>query len=34
LENVGHRINSGGTFTPPWNATMIIDEEMERFIEE
>lgn len=34
LENVGRRINSNGSFNPPWDATMVIDEEVERFLNE
>jgi hypothetical protein len=34
LENVGQRINSGGTFNPPWDATMVIDDEVEKFLDE
>lgn len=34
LENIGHRINSSGSFNPPWDATMVVDEEAEKFLDE
>ena len=33
LENIGYRINSKISRDPPWDATMVIDSEIESFLD-